>query len=289
VTSRFVLWPSLAGIVFLVIGLITARKQLSFHPARLSAVGPAFVASALAAFGAEHLVAFRSIMQVVPSWMPGHLFWTCFVAIALLASATSLALALYVRLAATLLGVMFFLFVLLIHLPNVIAKPEQRLFWTILLRDLSFAGGAWALAGGRLAVVGRIWIAVAAVFFAVVYFLHPGIAPGVPLIRLTPEWVPLHLLWGYPMAAVLLLAGVAGLVNRRVRLTATWLGIAVTLSVLLVYIPLMALAPTVEALNYVADTLLFAGTIWLLAQASQDFPREHPQAPPPDDSPTHFA
>jgi uncharacterized membrane protein len=271
VTSGLVLWPSLAGIVFLVVGLISARKQLSFNPTKLIAVGPAFMASALAAFGAEHLVASRSIMQIVPSWIPGHLFWTYFIGIALLASATSLALARHVQLAATLLGVMFLLFVLLIHLPNLIANPDKRIFWTILLRDLSFAGGAWALAGGRMAVIGRICIAVAAVWFAVVYFLHPDIAPGVPLARLTPAWVPLRLLWGYPMGTLLLLAGVASLVNRRARLAATWLAIAVTLSVLLVYIPLMALAPTVEAMNYVADTLLFAGTIWLLAQTSQEF------------------
>lgn len=269
-TSRLVLWPALAGILFLVIGLITVRKQLSFRAGKLIAVGPVFVASALAAFGAEHFVAARSMMQIVPSWIPGHLFWTYFAGAALLAAAASLALTRYVRLSAPLLGLMFLLFVLLIHLPGVVAHPDQRLFWTVLLRDLAFAGGAWALAGGRAAVIGRIWIAGAAVFFAVVYFLHPDIAPGVPLPKLTPAWVPLRLLWGYLMGALLLLAGVAALVNRRARLAATWLAIAVTLTVLLLYIPLMVLAPTVEALNYVADTLLFAGTIWLLAQTSQD-------------------
>lgn len=72
------------------------------------------------------------------------------------------------------------------------------------------------------------------------------------------------------MSALLLLAGVAVVVHRHARLAATWLAIAVTLSVLLLYIPLMVLAPTVEAMNYVADTLLFAGTIWLLAEASPD-------------------
>ena len=263
--TSLVLWPSLAGIVFLAIGLITARKQLSFNPGKLSAIGPAFVASALAAFGLEHFVAARSIMQIVPSWMPGKLAWTCFVGVALLAAAASLALARHVRLAARLLGLMFLLFVLLIHLPGAIDNPGQRLMWTVLLRDLAFGGGAWALAGGRLGVIGRIWIACAAVFFAVEYFLHPDLAPGVPLPKLTPAWVPFRLLWGYLMGALLLLAGVAGLVNRRAPLTATWLAIAVTLSVLLIYIPLMALSPTVEALNYVFDTLLFAGTIWLYA------------------------
>ena len=267
-TSRLVLWPSLAGLVFLAIGLTTVRKQLSFYPGKLIAVGPAFLASALAAFGAEHFVAARSIARIVPAWMPGPLFWTCFTGIALLAAAASLALARYVRLAATLLGVMFLLFVLLIQLPNVVANPGQRLTWTILLRDLSFAGGAWALAGGRRAAIGRMWIAVALIFFAVQYFLHPEIAPGVPLPKLTPAWVPLRLFWGYPMGALLLPAGVAVLVKRRARLAATWLAMAVTVSVILIYIPLMALAPTVEALNYVFDTLLFAGTICVLAQTS---------------------
>lgn len=259
--SPVVVWPTLAGSVFLGTGLITARKRLS--------VGPAFVAAALAAFGMEHLVASRSIMQVIPSWIPAPLFWTYFVGIALLAAAASLALQRYVRLTATLLGIMFLLFVLLIHLPNVVASPKQRVVWAVLLRDLSFGGGAWALAGGRMAVIGRYWIAAAAVFFAAVYFLHPDVAPGVPLPKLTPAWVPLRLLWGYLMGALLLLAGIAVVVNRQARLTATWLAIAVTLSVLLVYVPLMAMAPTVEEMNYVFDTLLFAGTIWLLAQSSQ--------------------
>jgi len=207
-------------------------------------------------------------MQVIPSWIPGPLFLTYFVGIALLAAAVSLAVKRYVRLAATLLGFMFLLFVLLIHLPNAIVSPRQRLTWAIFFRDLSFGGGAWALAGGRFAVIGRYWIAVACVFFGVVYFLHPDVAPGVPLPKLTPTWVPLRLFWGYLTGALLLVAGVAVFVNRRARLAATWLAIAVTLSVILLYIPLMALSPSVEAMNYVFDTLLFAGTIWVLAQTS---------------------
>ena len=68
-TSPLVLWPSLAGLVFLLIGLIGARTQLSFRPDKFIAAGPAFVAAALAAFGVEHFVAARTIMQIVPSWV----------------------------------------------------------------------------------------------------------------------------------------------------------------------------------------------------------------------------
>lgn len=262
-----VLWPTVAGIVFLAIGLFTARKQISWKPGKLIAVGPAIVASALAAFGMEHFVLAGNIMQVIPAWMPERLFWTYLVGMALLAGAASLALKRYERWAAILLGILFLLFVLLIHLPNAIAHVKQRLFWTILLRDTAFGSGAWALAGGRLAVIGRYCIAVAVVFFGVVYFLHPEVAPGVPLPKLTPVWVPFHLFWGYPMGALLVVAGVTTFVDRRARLAVTCLAIAVSFCVLVLYIPLMALAPTVEAMNYVFDTLLFAGTIWLLAQS----------------------
>jgi len=250
--------------------LFTLRRQRSLDSGKRVAFGPALVASALAAFGMEHLVDAKTIMQVVPSWMPAQLFVTYAVGIALLAAAVSLAIQRFVRLSASLLGVMFLLFVLLIHLPNVVASPKERMTCVILFRDLSFGGGAWLLAGGRLALIGRFSIAVAAVFFAVVYFLHPDVAPGVPLPKLTPTWVPLRLLWGYLMGALLLLTGVAVLVNRRTRLAAIWLAITVTLSVLLLYIPLMAVAPTVEAMNYIFDTLLFAGTIWLLAETTLD-------------------
>ena len=272
--SAAVLWPTLAGFVFLAIGFVTTQGRLSFHSLKRAALAPAFVAAGLGAFGMEHLVATRSIMQVVPAWMPARLFLTCFVGFALLAAALSLAMKKYVRWAALLLGVMFLLFVLLIHLPNVVGNPKQRLMWVILLRDLSFAGGAWVLAGGRFAMIGRFPVAIATFFFAVVYFLHPGIAPGVPLPKLTPAWVPLRLSWGYVIGALSLYFSVAVFFNRGARLAASCLAIAVTLSVLLIYIPLMALSPAVESMNYVFDTLLFAGTVWLLALLGAAFSRK---------------
>jgi hypothetical protein len=69
------------------------------------------------------------------------------------------------------------------------------------LRDLSFAGGAWALAGLHsrasspqqskwMILFGRIVIAIAAIFFAVEFFLHPEFAHGFPWEKITPSRVP---------------------------------------------------------------------------------------------------
>jgi hypothetical protein len=110
------------------------------------------------------------VPEMVPSWMPAHLFWAYFVGCALFAAATSLTVRKFVRLSFTLLGLMFFLFVCMMPIPNPLADPKNRFAWAYALRDLSFAGGAWALAG-------RIVIAIAAIFFAVEFFLHPEFAP----------------------------------------------------------------------------------------------------------------
>jgi uncharacterized membrane protein len=55
---------------------------------------------------------------------------------------------------------------------------------------------------------GRIVIAIAAIFFAVEFFLHPEFAPGFPLEKITPSWVPFPSVWGYLTGAILLAAGI---------------------------------------------------------------------------------
>jgi len=278
VGSSFVVWPSIAGLVILVVGLISIRKELAavsgLH--KLIALGPVFVAAPLATFAGEHLAGARLLMQGVPTWMPARLFWAYFVGLALLAAAFSLALKKYLRWSAPLLAVMFFLFVLSIHIPGVIEHPKDRIFWTIVLRDMSFAAGALALTGTILqqhilVAVARICIAVPLIVFGVEHLLHPAFAPGVPLPKLTPTWVPAPFFWAYVVGALLLVAGTCLLINKWSRIAATYVGLVMTLLTLLLYVPILAMdsgtAQLSEGLNYVGDTLLYGGTVLLLAAA----------------------
>lgn len=273
-SSGFIFWPWFAGLVFFVLGLVSVRKQLSFKLENLTVLGRVFVAASLALFGAEHLAGPKFLMQLVPPWMPGRLFWAYFVGFALLAAATSIVLNKYVCLSASLLGLMLFLFVVMIHAPNVVANPGDRIVWAVALRDLSFACGAWALSGNRrllpicLVVLGAVFFV-----FGVEHFLHPGNLPGVPLAKMTPAWVPLRPLWGYLTGALLLLSGAAFLVNKQARTAGTWLGIVLALIVAFIYLPILALAAqgeVMEALNYIADTLLFAGMVLIAARAVEN-------------------
>src|SRR5665811_686562 len=114
--SRFIFWLWFAGLIFLFAGLFAVRKELPAARGldKLLALGRVFVAASLALFGTEHLAGAQFVMQVVPPWMPGRLFWTYFVGVALIAAALSIVAGKQVRLSATLLGIMFFLFVVLI-------------------------------------------------------------------------------------------------------------------------------------------------------------------------------
>src|SRR4029077_12853632 len=186
----------------------------------------------LAVFGAEHLSGARFIMLAVPSYMPWRLFWAYFVGFALLSASLSIATKIQVRWSGLLFGIMMFLFVAMVHIPRVLANPRDRFAWVIVIREVSFAGGAWTLAantmGGqgksKLTNVGRVLIAIAAIFFSVEHFLHPAGCPGVPLEKLTPAWIPGRLVIGYLTGAILQMAGASILLNKKTRIAATYLG-----------------------------------------------------------------
>ena len=143
-------WMCFAGLIYLVAGVLILRKEISAARGwdKLITLGCVFIASSTRfIFATEHFRGARFLQNMVPSWMPAHLFWAYFVGCVLLAAATSLTVRKFVGLSSTLLGLMFFLFVCMIHIPNALAHPKDRFAWTVVLRDLSFAAGAWALAG----------------------------------------------------------------------------------------------------------------------------------------------
>ncbi len=278
-------WICVAGVIILVIGFVAARRELQAAMGldKLVAVGRVLYAAPLAAFGVEHLALGRVIIGAVPVWMPARLFWVYFVAIALIAAAFSLALGIRVRLTATLLAIMFFLFVVMIHMPNAVAQVHDRIIWNVALRDLSFGAGALALAGylgsgsrdrseNVVVWIGRGIVAVVLMVYGVELILFPQFAPGVPLGKLTPSWVPGPHVWALLTGLVCIGGGVAILIRRYCRVGATVVGLVMTLLTLFLYLPILLMAsgaPAVlEGANYVWDTLLFAGAVLLVAEGA---------------------
>lgn len=283
--SRTAVSMCTAGIVLFLIALWAAKTDIARAKGldKIIVLSNLCFAIPLAVFGAEHLSGASFIMLAVPSYMPWRLFWAYFVGFALLSASLSIATKIQVRWSGLLFGIMMFLFVAMVHVPRVLASPGDRFAWVIVIREMSFAGGAWILAAttmsgdgkSKLIHVGRVLIAVAAVFFGVEHFLHPAGCPGVPLEKLTPAWIPWRLLIGYMTGSILLAAGVSILLNKKTRMAATYLGAWILLLVLFIYGPILIVqmsdpstAVKVEGINYFADTLLFAGAILALASAA---------------------
>ena len=276
--THYIFWPWFTGLAFLAMGLYSVRGEFvsAAGVEKIIVLGRVFAASGLAAFGAEHMLNIKAFSPGVPGWIPFHLFWVAFVGVALLAAALSLAWSRYTKLSSTLLAVMIFIFVLTIHIPRV-AASHDRISWAVVLRDSAFASGFLAFAASHvprskpLIFIGGIVNAIAFLFFAVMHILHPQNAPGVPLAKLTPAWMP----WPHVLATITALflaaAGVAILINRYARTATAWLGVWMVYLTLVLYLPILLTAKggmeLIEGVNYVFDTVMFAGTILLLASA----------------------
>jgi uncharacterized membrane protein YphA (DoxX/SURF4 family) len=279
-----VIWSySVGGVVF-AIGLITIFLRGDWQKARgldkLILFGPLFYATPLAAFGTEHFTLTTEIASIVPKWIPWHLFWTYLVGACFIAAALSLVTKIQVRLSASLLALTFFLFVVLMDAPFWARNPRNLLALTLTLRELSFSGGPLALAAsppGRsrelgthtLATIARYFVAIPVLFYGFKQFMRGEHVPGVPLERLTPEYVYGHVIWTYLAAVVYTVAGILLLLGKKTRAAATWIGLTVLVVVLAVYVPIAIVdrASLGNGLNYLFDTLMFCGTILLLAGA----------------------
>jgi hypothetical protein len=184
-----------------------------------------------------------------------------------------------IRLAASLLGTLFFIFVLSLHAPRVAANPADRFAWAVATRDFTFGLGAWMLAASspedrgakwpRVIAACRILAGLVFVFYGAEHMLHPMFVPGVPLERQMGPWVPAAHVWGHVIGLLLIAAGVLMVINVQARAAATALGSALTVTLPVTYVPMLFVAVGAEnqvvAVNYIFDSMLFAGIVFLLA------------------------
>lgn len=280
--SRTVVAMSTAGVLALGAGVMARRAGLrsGTWTERAIALGRVFVAAPLATFGALHLAAAKDMTGMVPGYMPWPLFWVYLVGFGLIATALSLIFDRLTFWSSLLAGGMFLAFVAMMDLPGVITAEHDRFGFALLARETTFGCALLALAGSvtprgsrwaKLATPCRIVFAAVAIFYGVEHFLHPEFLPGVPLEKLTPAWVPVPRVWGYAVGAVLVASGAMMLINRGARAAAAWLGMVLAATVAIIYVPMLGPAhgtdEVIEVIDYIFDTLLYAGTALIVGEA----------------------
>jgi uncharacterized membrane protein len=271
-----------AGVAALIAGLVLvrARFQATAGADKLIVLGPVFEAVSLAIFAAEHFLAAKGMSGIVPRWLPGPMFWTYFFGVALAAAAISFIVWRGVGWSSALLALFFLLIVATVDLPNLQKGLHDRFFWILTVRETCFAGGAMVLAGhcvgqtrfaqtarAGLVGVGRFIVGATMVFYGIEHFFYPHNVPGVPLEKMTPAWIPAPVPIAYFVGLVLVIAGVAVLIGRGVRVAAASAGLVLVLLVAFFYVPIFLTEThsplAVEGMNYVGDTLLFGATVLL--------------------------
>ena len=202
-------------------------------------------------FGIQHFIYAPFVHTLMPPWIPVRPFWTYFTGIALMCAGAAITTGVRARLAATLLGVMVFVFFLLVHIPQVVATPADPHQWTYLSQAFTFSGIAFLIAalfpesGGwrsgsfvrRPAALGRAMVAIG--------FLSLGGRQllNVPFVlRLVPDWLPSETVWAMA-AGVLFVATSVAIPIRRERLPAGLLAALLLIFLAGAHLPRLATQP----------------------------------------------
>jgi uncharacterized membrane protein len=100
-------------------------------------------------YGISHFLYAKEAADYIPSWIPYHMFWMYFCGIALFGSGIAIILKIKVRLIATLVGIMIFIWFVSLHIPRVIVSPVADVAGEIASAclALAYSGIAFIIAG----------------------------------------------------------------------------------------------------------------------------------------------
>lgn len=107
---------------------------------KISLVSKYLFAIAILIFGIQHIMYEKFIVTLIPSWIPAPIVWSYIVKAAFILTAISIVIRIQSRLALTLLGTMFLLWVLILHGPRVMASPKVEPEWTSFFVAMAMSG-----------------------------------------------------------------------------------------------------------------------------------------------------
>ena len=112
-------------------------------------LGQILFALSLLVFAQLHFQYAPFVATLIPAWIPAHLFFAWFTGACFLAAGVAIAANLHRPLAASLTGLMFLLWFLLLHLPRVVAAPKNSAELVSAIVALTLAAGSLAVAAPR--------------------------------------------------------------------------------------------------------------------------------------------
>jgi uncharacterized membrane protein len=105
-----------------------------------------FLSAFLIVGGIQHFLYVSFVATLVPRWIPGHIFWTYFAGVALIAGGLGILTPKVNRPAALLTGSMIFLWVVLLHIPRALAAPHDSNETTAVFEAIAIGATAFLAA-----------------------------------------------------------------------------------------------------------------------------------------------
>lgn len=135
-----------------ILGLLAATSLIAMdlRPQQLGSVpllARIAVGLMLIVFGVVHWTHVDAIAGRIPEWMPGRSLWPWVTGVANIAAGLALASGLVARLASALVGAMFASWILLVHLPRLLAAPGDRSEWVACALAFALTGVVWMVHG----------------------------------------------------------------------------------------------------------------------------------------------
>lgn len=112
----------------------------------LGIIGRLLFAIPFVIFGLVHFMKGAAMVGMVP--VPGGVFWVYLTGLAMILAGVAILANKMASVAAALLGVLLLIYVVTIHVPNVLSAegPQLQMSLSSLLKDTALAGGAWIIA-----------------------------------------------------------------------------------------------------------------------------------------------
>jgi len=232
---------------------ILRSDMLAFRMEKIIARGQFVYSVAIAAFGVEALICARLRLTVagVP-WFPGNPFWGYLTGIALILAGLSIAANVRARLTATLLGILFLFYVLVLEIPQVAANPADMGVRTVFFEALAIGASALTLAGtlptavsfGRWERVldslirsGPYLFGASSVIFGIDHFFVLAL-----IASLVPAWLHGGMFWAYFTGIAFIVAGISIVTKWMDQWSAALLGTMFLLWFLLLHSPRVVIA-----------------------------------------------
>ena len=204
-------------------------------------LGRVFLAISLFAFGLQQIL-YKGLIQgleLVPEWLPGHAAWSYFTGLVLIVSSIGILTGKGRHVSAACLVVIFFLCLVLLHGPRLLAIYHDGTERTRAFETIALFGGALFLLGipfNSVAIqLGRFFFAAALLIFGIDHFLFARF-----IAALIPAWIPMHLFLAYFTGLVFVIAAVSIALLWLPNLFSAAVGFMLFLWVLVLHLPRVA-------------------------------------------------